>query len=286
MIDRTIICISDKGYKIGFTSRFPYFLDKVEGVYETSGEIISSSSANSIGENYQGTHIPKRSITIIGYMQRDTGRDLRQNLYRSFPRRTFGEYHHYEGEIQRKIRYQVESVKIVPSGIYHKFMINLICMNPNFTDFEFTDVSIGRWKALFHFDLIIPFDEGFMFGEKSESKIEVIENPTEFDWGLKVVLEAHDVVTNPYIHCIETGQRLTINRIMPFGEVIEVTTGLHNKNIKQITPTGFNYRNNWLTHDSVFLQVGYGVNSFRVGAEDNENQLSADISYMREYGAV
>ena len=81
---------------------------------------------------------------------------------------------------------------------------------------------------------------------------------------------------------------IQIEKVMSAGDKIIVTTNVDNKNIVFIeASTGKESNINYLkTYESKFLQIPTGINTFRSGAEDGEDNLETVIEFCAEFEAV
>ena len=80
-----------------------------------------------------------------------------------------------------------------------KFLISGFCPYPLFTDKDEHFVSVAYTKKLFHFPLIIPKDEGIMFGIRQPSLIAEVDNNGDFNIGYIIEFRAHGKVVNPIL---------------------------------------------------------------------------------------
>lgn len=284
---RRLVCESYLKEKVTFTYEFPFFLEDVDGLHDVIGEVTGIKSAYAIGENYVDTSIDKRNIIISGIIKNNF-RDNRDRLYRIFPHKTTGTLYYYDDDIERKIEYKVESIKIPDKGYPKTFQISLICPYPYFTDIDKTSLQMATWSPRFKFALKIPKSTGIKFGVKNTTSMATIVNNTNIEFGMTITFKANDIVVNPSLFNVDTREEMKIEKTMQVGDKIIVHTYRQNKNIIYIpSSTGIEENiNNLMVYGSKFLQVHHGSNTFRYNADENVDSLEAVIDYATEYEAI
>lgn len=284
---RKVICENYLKERIVFENKLPFFLESIDGLHEVLGVVAGMKSAYAIGENYIGTSVEKRNIIIKGAI-RDNIIECRQKLYRVFPLSSTGTLYYYENELERKIDYKVESIKIDDKGIHRHFQISLICPDPYFTDLEKTSLQMATWIPNFEFPVIIPKDVGIDLGIKNTTSMVTIDNDTNIKLGMTITFTANDTVVNPSLFNVDTREEMKIDKTMEAGDKIIVTTYRQNKNIVYIpASTGIEQNiNNLMVYGSKFLQVYHGSNTYRYNADSGEDNLEAVIEYVNEYEAI
>lgn len=279
-----IICQNSFGNSITFSDSFPYFLEKVEGLYEKSSELFGSKSAFGIGELYTGRSVNKRNIVLYGYFK-DHFVERRDYLYNMFPDEDEGTLFYYEDNKKLKIKYQVEKVSITEIVPIRYFMISLICFNPYFEDIEETQLNLASITGGIEFPLEIP-EDGMEFETKSSVTSVQVENPTKIECGLRIVFSALGPVKNPTLKNIINQEEITTEFDMKLGDKIVITTHMNNKNIVLIRNGVETNINNYLKYGTRFLQLKPGTNHFKVLADEGTDNLTTDIFYTLYYEAV
>lgn len=284
---KKIICENEKKDRITFTYDFPFFLLEADGLYKKEANVSTSSSAFGIGENYEGTSIKKRNIIISGIIK-DNFLERRSTLYQLFPHDSEGTLYYYENDVKRKINYIVEDVEIEEKGIPRTFTVSLICPYPYFTEIEETKISMASWSPAFCFPLEIQEDVGIELGTKNMTIMGTINNKTNIEFGLTITFIANGNVLNPYIINVETQEKMQLNKQMKSGDMIIVTTKRNNKDIIYIPDaTGRVEEANYLMkYGSKFFQAYPGVNTLRAGADEDEQNLTTQVTGSIEYEAV
>lgn len=286
-MSKRLVCESYLKERLTFTYEFPFYLQSVEGLHEVIGTVTGIKSAYSIGENYVNTSIEKRNIIISGIIK-DNFVDNRQKLYRMFPLKTTGTLYYYEDNLERKIDYKVESIKINEKDYPRVFQISLICPTPYFTDINKTTLQMATWSPAFKFPLKIPKDTGIKFGTKNKTSMVSVTNSTNIELGMTITFKANDTVVNPSLFNVDTREEMKIEKTMNIGDRIIVHTYRQNKNIIYIpVTTGIKENiNNLMVYGSKFLQIHHGENTYRYNADENVSNLEAEIEYLTEYEAV
>ena len=281
-----IVCESFSKEKITFQYKFPFFITSLSGFHEVLGSVVTSKSAYGIGEKYISTGVNKRNLLIECAFKNDDI-DKRKKIYRIFALKTKGTLYYYEKEINRKIDYYVENVKVDTVGLHKKAYISLICPSPYYLDIEPSIYKMASWSPLFKFSLIITAS-GIIFGEKNTTLMSTIENNSNIENGLTINFKANDTVVNPSLFNVDSREELKIDITLSAGDLIIVHTQRQNKNIYYIpAKTGVEENvNNLLVYGSKFLQVHLGSNTFRCDADEGVNNLEVEIEHYTEYEAV
>lgn len=286
-MSKKMICENYLKEKILFTYEFPFYLISVEGLHEVLGTVTGIKSAYAIGENYTGTSIEKRNIVISGIIKDDFINN-RQKLYRIFPLKTTGTLYYYEDDLERKIDYKVESIKINEKGYPKVFQISLICPTPYFTDINKTTLQMATWSPAFKFPLKISQLTGIKFGIKNMTSMVSIVNTTNIEFGMTIIFTANGTVINPSLFNVDTREEMKIEKTMQAGDKILVHTYRQNKNIIYISSESQEEENinNLMVYGSKFLQIPPGENTYRYNADENVDNLEAVIEYLTEYEAI
>ena len=157
---KKIVCRNSYGYEIVLSYVFPFFLDSYTGLHEVSGTISTIKSAFGDGATYIGTSVNTRGINLVIAFKDDESLQInKQKIYNIFALKDYGTLYYYEGDIVRKIGYQVENVVLTRKANYVYATINLVCPSPFFTDSEETIATLSNWNKLLTFPLEIPGTE-------------------------------------------------------------------------------------------------------------------------------
>lgn len=285
---KKIICRNSYGYKLEFGYSFPFYLDSYSGIHNYDGNVATIKSAFGVGVSYIGTSVNQRNINLV-IAFRD-GSDLitrKQQLYNIFPLKDYGTLYYYEGDIERKINYYVESITLVRKAHFVYATIDLLCPSPYFMDSEETIAELRNWDKLFKFPLEIPDGTGIEFGSRNESTSIEIENNSHVAYGLTITFSANGEVVNPILKNTKTNETMKLNYTLDLGEQIVVTTYNNEKTITHVDSDGTETNiTNSLVFGTKFLQAPNGVNRYETDADSGSANLDCSISYYNYYEAV
>ena len=275
---------NSSGERVLLDKTFPFFLTQYEGIHEKVSELSGIASAFSVGEYYIGRNVPKRNIVINGYIKKDFYEN-RQKLYRVFNDNDEGTLYYYEGDKTAKIHCRTEKVTFdeVPPVLY--FTISLMCFNPFFEDEVESVATLSQYDGGIEFPFEIINDE-IEFETKQEEVSVEIYNPTNIPSGLRIIFNFKGDVSKPSIKNIDTQEVLTIDRDFKYGDRVEITTHINNKNIVMIRNGQSTNINNYLLFGTKFIQLNSGINTFTIFAESGGDHLDSEIYYSIYYEAV
>lgn len=275
---------NSNGESIILDKSFPFFLTEYEGIHEKVSELSGIASAFSVGEFYIGRNVPKRNIVINGYIKKDFYEN-RQKLYRIFNDNDEGTLYYHEDDKIVKIKCRTEKVNFteVPPIMY--FTISLMCFNPFFEDEVESKSTISQYTGGIEFPFEIVNDE-IEFETKNEEASVEIYNPTNIQSGLRIIFNFRGEVSKPTIKNIDTQEALTIDMDFQYGDKVEITTHINNKNII-LTKNGKETNiNNYLLFGTKFLQLNAGMNTFTIFAESGADHMDSELYYSIYYEAV
>ena len=222
---KTIRCENDKGLAAIFTydhDATEFFLVDLEGVYEMKNVVHTSDNATTDGSSYSGEKLEERHIVITANIRRNYSEN-RDYLTRVFKKGSEGTFYHTEDGRTRKIRYRVLHINVDEKGLLRPAVIELKCTNPYFTDNEATHIEMASWESGFEFPCEIP-EEGMEFGIRSKETIKVVDNNSTTSIGIQMTIIAEDIVINPLIMNVTTGETLKLLCTMEPDDQIIITT--------------------------------------------------------------
>lgn len=221
----TVRCENDNGISAVFTydhDATEFFLVSLEGVYEMKNAVHTSQNATTDGSDFGGEALEQRNIVITANIRRNY-RENRDYLSRVFKKGAWGTLYHTEDGHTRKIRYRVESINVDDKGIIRPVAISLICPDPYFKDDVATRIEMASWESAWEFPCEIP-EEGMEFGIRSKETIKVVDNESTTAIGIKMTIIAEDIVVNPQIMNVTTGETLKLLCTMLPDDQIVITT--------------------------------------------------------------
>lgn len=222
---KVVTCVNNNGLSATFTydhDATEFFLVSLEGVYEIKNAVHTSQNATTDGSSYEGEALEERNIVITANLCRNYIEN-RDHLSRVFKTGSEGTLYHTEEGRTRKINYRVEKIDIAEKGVVRPAVISLICPNPYFTDGEATHIEMAGWESLFEFPCEIP-EEGMEFGRRIKETIKVVDNESTTPIGIQMTILAEDVVVNPSVMNVTTGEVLKLLCTMLPGDEIVITT--------------------------------------------------------------
>lgn len=222
---KVIKCENENGLSAIFTydhDMTEFFLVSLEGVYEIKNAVHTSQNATTDGSSYEGEALEERNIVITANIRRNYGEN-RDYLSRVFKTGSEGTFYHMEDGRTRKINYRVEMIEIADKGVLRPAVISLKCPDPYFKDDEATHIEMAGWESIWEFPCEIP-EEGMEFGRRLKETIKVVDNSSTTSIGIQMTIVAEDVVVNPSIMNVTTGEVLKLLCTMLPRDEIVITT--------------------------------------------------------------
>lgn len=291
-VNRRITCSNKDGVKVTFgeTGLTPFLLANATGIYKADYNVTISENTMTDGGAFQGSVAKIRNIVL-------TLKDLKDHVYNRnllealFKPNEPGTLLFVEDENERLINYYVESVD--SSGGYgtRTYTVSLLCPDPFFYAKSDISVSLASWVGNFEF-LHSFVEEGEEFGYRSAQKSQnIINENASSGIGMTITLVADGEVINPSVIRIESGESIQIgSEAMPFtmelGDTLTITTSDNDKHV-YFTHGGVTTEiNQYITEDSVFIQLQRGDNNIGYSAEGGEDALSVEISYRLKFAGA
>lgn len=289
---REIICINEDNVSISLKDKFtPWELQSCEGIYESNSPVNTLSDSMTDGSVYQGSKLTQRNI-ILTLRDRPTGNHManRALLYTVFKPKTAGTFIYKENGVTRYAKYYVEKLYIDAIKGSRAATISLICPDPYFYDPAEMVVSMGGWIPQFEFPHEFT-EDGEEFGIRDQELLKQIVNTNADDIGITLTLMGTGAIVNPVIHHLETQTHVAVGTTAkPFtllvGEKLIITTHDNNKHIYLLSNNTLTEINEYLSEDSSFIQLQYGLNTFGYSADAGADYLSIDIAYRYQYLGV
>lgn len=290
----SVTCDNHNGSRMTFSTRgfTPFLLAKTDGLYLSENNVTVSDNTMTDGGTYQGSHKKKRNIvlTLLDKPNNVLNQRNRDALYILFAEASLGTLTYEENGVQRKVDYYVEKVykPKLSSGI---ITVSLICADPFFYDMDNTTVQMANWVADFEF--IHEFlAEGEEIGHRSAERLVNIVNDTATDnIGMTIMLEASSNVVNPRITRVESDTHVQLGSddypfTMVNGDVVIITTSTNDKHVYLVRDTVKTEINEYMTEESVFIQLMRGNNNIGYTADSGEEHLAVSIQYRMKYSGA
>ena len=291
-VNRSITCSNDDGVSITFAERglTPFLLVKAEGCYEASNEVTISQNTMADGGTYQGSVAKVRNIvlTLKDISNHVYNRNLLEALFKS---RNPGTMVFREDENERKITYYVESVNSTGEYGARIYTVSLLCPDPFFYAMNDMNVLLAAWIENFEFEHEF-LAAGEEFGYRSAERSKNIRNENaENGIGMVITLTATGAVTNPQVVRVESNEAIKVGSSgnsfsMQAGDVLTITTSDNDKHVYLKRNGVITEVNQYITEDSVFIQLMRGNNNIGYTADSGEDALAVRISYRLKFAGA
>lgn len=287
---RKVTCTNNQGTTITFGENAfePFLLAYIDGVYETENNVIITANTMSDGGTYQGSTKKVRNIVLgisdkASNVYRINSRDV---LYNLFPKNELGTLTYWEDGIERVINYRVESVK---QGAWDKrlYTVSLLCDDPYF--YAKNDIHISMASAISNFEFEHEFYSWEEISYISQNRIATVDNMNAVDdIGLTITITTKGNASNITVTRIESDEHITVGHSgkplnMILGDKLIITTGNGDKHVYFERDGEREEINEYITEDSVFIQLARGINNIGYSAESGEENLTVELSYKLKY---
>ncbi|WP_323135417.1 phage distal tail protein [Caproicibacterium sp. BJN0003] len=236
------------------------------------------------GSQVIGYRVEPRVITIeADYPSDDSTEDVRHMLEDFFVVQHPGNLTiNFMGTI-RHIAYRITSFKDKRQTLFEslKFMVELTCPNPYFIGDEFSDNIAGKVPMLLTPFSIFKGANLTLAYRKYNNELTVI-NPGAVSTGLEIEFIATNVVKNPRIDNLTTGEFLRVIVNMKAGDHLIVTTEHGNKRI-ELNGVNISQKKD---RTSTFFQILEGENTLSYTADDGYTNLEVYPRWSAKYLGV
>lgn len=167
-----------------------------------------------------------------------------------------------------------------------QFKIDGFCAEPLFRSKNDSRVLAGVVEPMFYFPLVIPKNEGVIFGLRREYIILGVNNAGDVTTGFRIeFIATKGSVTNPQLINTKTQEFIKINKVLQRGEKVIINTVdgekyVHGK-ASDLDPEENYYKYRDIM--STWLKLEVGDNLFKYDAEVNVNNLEVRIYYNNRY---
>lgn len=284
-MSKSVKCVNNTGMSATFEydhDNTEFFLVSLDGVYNIKNAVKTSQNATTDGSSYAGEALEQRNIVITANIRRNY-RQNRDTLSRVFKVHSQGVFYHTEDGETRKIEYYVESIDIEEKGIIRPCIISLICPDPYFKDDKATHIEMASWEDGFEFELEID-EAGMEFGSRSKETIKTVDNDSTTAIGIQMTIIAEDVVVNPSIMNVTTGETLKLLcEMLPDDEII-ITTKQGNINVV-LMRGGVEYDYNYTVDEENegYVQLETGRNYINYTADEGGDFMNVNFDFENCY---
>lgn len=283
---KTVKCVNNNGMSATFEydhDNTEFFLVSLDGVYSIKNAVNTSQNATTDGSSYSGEALEQRNIVITANIRRNYQKN-RDTLSRVFKVHSEGTFYHTEEGQTRKIEYYVESIDIAEKGIIRPCTISLICPDPYFKDDEATHIEMASWEDGFEFEIEIDEEVGMEFGARSKETIKVVDNDSTTSIGIQMTIIAEDIVVNPVIMNVTTGETLKLLcEMLPDDEIV-ITTDLGNIDVI-LRRGGKEYDYNYTVDEDNegYVQLETGRNYINYTADSGGDYMNVNFDFENRY---
>lgn len=248
-----------------------------------------------IGTTLISSVLGTRDIEISGWVIGKNAEQMsqRKTTLNNFfnPMHTYQiEYKKYKLEaiFNQSIRYSRDNKS--NNEIVCEWKIAGISTDPLFYELDSIATETTDTEPKFKFPLKFTVDTNsdLIFGEVKLNTIMNIYNGGQVDVGMVLKFSCFGTVKNPIITNVTTGEFIKINKTLSDGEEIVINTNIGSKSIKGRTDNTSEFSNyyNYRDFGSSWLQLAMGNNYFIVTAEENYENLKANVDFNRAYMEV
>lgn len=290
---RKVTCVNSDNLSIEFTDRFaPWLLENCDGIYESKNAVNTTENTMTDGSTYQGSNTRIRNIvlTLRDHPTADHEKN-RAILYNIFKPKQPGTFIYQENDSIKQIGYRVESINIDSVKRARQATISLLCPDPFFTDAQETVVHMSAWVDDFEWQHTFTAN-GESFGHRAAELLKTIENNSATDdIGITITISASGTVENPVITHVEKMESIEIGTSeepfeMQAGDAVVITTHTNNKHVYLERNGARTEINEFLSDDSVFIQLDNGANTFGYSADNGAGYMTISISFRYRYLGV
>lgn len=290
---RRIICKNGSNKLVFGETYSPFVLTDCEGLYEVSSDNNYSDNGMLDGATYVGAKLRVRNIVLTVKDKSEHGSN-RNLLYNVFKPKTLSTLTYEESdngfEVKRSIDYYVESIVNNGSGSGNRTTtISLLCLDPNFSDTSYTNVTMTGWDSKFTFPHVFKSEE---FASKIKEKLISFNNESTIDkLGMQITLKAEGSVKNPKILSISDDSYIQLGTDskplnLIYGDEVEIYTETNNKNVYLIRDGVKSNINEYIEEGSKYIQLVAGENVIRYFAKDGEDNLLVSIRFKCKFIGV
>lgn len=257
---RKLTYVNSLGESITF-HKTPYLITSLTGISEVEAETQGQKSPGQDGDTYIDSLLEPRFPTLEGVIVESNLMKIKE--YRSQilrvcnPKYGLGKLTlELDGDI-KEIDAVLDGVPVFPerkdASRVQTFMIVWKCPNPYWQDVNPTNIKLEDYVANFSF----PFSFPVTFSIRGDSR--TIVNSGHVPTPIKVTFRGNSV--NPKITKNNTGEFIKVNRTIPEGYNLVITTDFNNKSVKIIAPDGVESNAmGYIDLDSTFFDLDVGEN--------------------------
>ena len=282
-----LIIENQRGQKLELTNNPKFTIDKITGLTPPPAEISLSENIGD-GAEFKHERTSKRNIVIDMYINGNV-EDNRIELYNYIKNGKYIKLYFENGRRNVWIEGYVETLEIDNFTMNTTCQISVLCPNPWWKDIsEIIHVMSNTISALyFPFYTIHPIP----FSVYSSILVRNLINKGDISSGITIEMYAKGTIINPKFYNRETGEFIGLGTtenpytLLP-GDKIVITTHSNSKKVVLIREAEEINVFNYLTPNSVFLQITPGDNIFTYVAETGNEYMDVSFRYYSQYEGV
>jgi len=260
-VDELIEFTNARGVTVKFVDE-PFGLVSVEGLGDVAADVQQQKAPYQDGTDFVDTVLEPRYITTEFIVRGDDYDEIKHHrAYLSGvlnPKLGLGTLRYISGDVVRELKAVAESVPTFPDKEargerWQRGLVTFVAPNPYWQDVNPTNIKLEDYVANFSF----PFSFPVTFSIRGDSR--TIVNSGHAPTPIKVTFRGDSV--NPKITKNNTGEFIKVNRTIPEGYSLVITTDFNNKSVKIIAPDGVESNAmGYIDLDSTFFSLDVGEN--------------------------
>lgn len=283
MIMYTVKIQNSTGDTIQLYPSSDYMLMSMTGITPADATINATETASQDGATFNSSHVMPRNI-VITFDIRGEGaivRKRRIELYRYI--KTKRPVRVFLANDQRSVYTDGYVERMDDAGTIfsqrEQFQLSIICPDPFFRDNETGErvISFSAVTGLFNF----PFAIGspIPFSTRERTYLKTIENDGDVPCGVTLRLISNGAISNPWFYNETTGQRMTFDIDLETGDELVVSTVQGHKSATLVRAGAETNVINALSHDSKWITLEPGDNTFYYNADDGATNMQLVFVY-------
>lgn len=284
--------VSAQGSAIQLTGNGMFILTNIDAQTAAATSISSNTVGGMDGETVTNIQAAPRTIVLdLRLNPRQDVEVVKRYILKFFKLKQHGSLVWTQSDRTVTISGYVEQITMPRWNNAITMQISLHCEQPFWEDVDFIIQRINEYVDIHYFtddpfDMLYFPDDGIVLGEYDTIRTKAFDNEGDVAVGLKITVNALNVVTNPIIYDADgdffgigygtAGKQITMNT----GDIIEITTG---KGQKSVTLNGKNIIDK-VKPGSTWLQLQPGQNQFTINSDDEDiENMYFNLTYKRRY---
>lgn len=262
----------------------PFLLKSYEGIDLPTSEISSTKNCNQDGEQIDSITLPKRPITIEGYIKSDNMDDFEDKLnfaYKVFKPKTKGILYCSRAKT-RQISCVVERFHLPyqKNHVFQPFILYLLSELPFFEDIETSRVELTSWVGGFSFPLTLPL----RLKTRGEPIVQIY-NDGHVETPVEIIFRGP--AEKPRIDNLTTGEHVAVNSTLLAGETLYINTKTGSESVEiernGVRVNAYNYIN---LNSALDLNLAVGDNVLKYSSTRSDLVNEVEVRYRQRYLGV